>query len=402
MNVNFTHEDKQFRDEVRTFLAKRFTTELRAAAARQAGVFAEAKLSRAWHHILYTQGWIAPSWPKEYGGTGWTAMQRYIYDQESGLAGTPMLPAMGLQMCGPVIIGYGTAAQKEFFLPPILSGEHYWCQGYSEPGAGSDLASLKTSAVRDGDDYVVNGTKIWTTHAHEANWMFLLVRTDKEGPKQAGISFLLTQMDAPGLSVTPILSMSGEHEMNQCFFDNVRIPVSQRIGEENQGWTVAKYLLEFERGGTALAGRLNAQLRRLQSIAREEIGDDGRPLWEDREFRFHFARLEAEILAVEWMELRGLVGRPAGSSAGDADASMMKLIISEAIQKLQELIMEALGPCAAVDQHHALGISPQGARIGADYAVTPAAQYLNGRAATIYGGSSEVQRNILAKVSLRL
>lgn len=402
MDIDLTQEDQQFREEVRTFLADRYTPELRAAAARQAGVFAEGELAREWHRILYEQGWVAPSWPVEHGGTGWSPMQRYLYDRECGLAGTPSLPAMGLQMCGPVIMGYGTQAQKDYFLPRILSGEHYWCQGYSEPGAGSDLASLKTRAVRDGDDYVVNGTKIWTTHAHNANWMFLLARTASEGRPQAGISFLLTPMDVDGLSVMPIISMSGEHEVNQCFFDNVRIPVSQRVGGENEGWTVAKYLLEFERGGGSAAGRLGAQLRKLGRIARAEIGEDGRPLWEDPGFRSRIAQLETEVLAIEWTELRGIAGRTAGEAAGDANASMLKLIVSEATQKISELTVEALGQRGAVDQRDALGMFANGAGIGAPYALTPTARYLNARAATIFGGSSEVQRNILAKAALGL
>ncbi|WP_454884146.1 acyl-CoA dehydrogenase family protein [Sphingomonas oryzagri] len=402
MDIDLTPEDQQFREEVRSFLAERYTPELRAAAARQAGVFAEGELAREWHRILYEQGWVAPSWPVEHGGAGWSPMQRYLYDRECGLAGTPALPAMGLQMCGPVIMGYGTQAQKDYFLPRILSGEHYWCQGYSEPGAGSDLASLKTRAVRDGDDYVVNGTKIWTTHAHNANWMFLLARTATEGRPQAGISFLLTPMDVDGLSVTPIISMSGEHEVNQCFLDNVRIPVSQRVGDENEGWTVAKYLLEFERGGGSAAGRLGAQLRKLGRIAREETGEDGRPLWEDASFRSRIARLETEVLAIEWTELRGIAGRTAGEATGDANASMLKLIVSEATQKISELAVEALGQRGAVDQRDALGMFANGVGIGASYALTPTARYLNARAATIFGGSSEVQRNILAKAALGL
>ena len=242
MDEALSPEDLAFRDEVRTFLDAKFSPELRELSARQAGVFAEGELARRWHRILYEQGWIAPLWPTEYGGTGWTGAQREIFQAECAKVGTPSLPAMGLSLCAPVIMKFGSEAQKAYFLPRILSNEHYWCQGYSEPQSGSDLASLQTRAMRDGADYVVNGSKIWTTHAHYANWIFLLVRTSTEGKQQQGISFLVSPMDAPGITVRPIISMSGDHEVNQVFFDNVRIPVANRMGEENQGWTVAKYL----------------------------------------------------------------------------------------------------------------------------------------------------------------
>ena len=402
MDATLTPEDRAFEAEVRAFLDEKFTPELRAAAARQAGVFAEGTLARQWHRILYEKGWIAPSWPKQYGGPGWTPTQRYIFDRECGLVDTPSLPAMGLSLCGPVIMGYGTQAQKDFFLPRILSGEQYWCQGYSEPGSGSDLASLTTRAERDGDDYIVNGTKIWTTHAHEANWMFVLVRTAKGGKPQAGISFVLTPMDVPGLTVTPIRSMSGEHEVNQVFFDNVRIPVANRVGEENQGWTVAKYLLTFERGGGSAAGRLNSQLGKLKAIAHAECGDDGRPLWEDKLFRLRIMELETEVRAIDWTERRQIASRAAGEVAVNSTASMLKLIVSEATQAIAQLSSEALGLRAGVDQRGALGMFANKAPIGADHALTPTARYLNSRAATIFGGASEVQKNIIAKTGLGL
>ncbi|MFC4296268.1 acyl-CoA dehydrogenase family protein [Novosphingobium tardum] len=402
MDATPTAEDFAFEAEVKAFLAEKFTPELRAAAAQQAGVFAEGDLVREWHRILYEKGWIAPTWPKEYGGPGWTPMQRFIFDRECGLAGTPALASMGLSLCGPVIMGYGTQEQKDYFLPRILSGEQYWCQGYSEPGSGSDLASLRTRAVRDGDDYVVNGTKIWTTHAHEANWMFVLARTATGGKPQAGISFLLTPMDVPGLTVTPIRSMSGEHEVNQVFFDNVRIPVANRVGEENDGWTVAKYLLTFERGGGSSAGRLNAQLTRLKAIARTEHGDDGQPLWEDKSFRSRIMELETEVLAIDWTERRQISSLRAGEPAVNSTASMLKLIVSQATQALNQLASEALGLRAGADQRHALGMHANEAVIGPDYALTPTARYLNSRAATIFGGASEVQKNIIAKTGLGL
>lgn len=402
MDTSLTPEDRAFEAEVRAFLAEKFTPLLREAAAKQAGVFAEGALVREWHRILFEQGWIAPTWPKEYGGPGWTAMQRYIFDRECGLAGTPSLAGMGLALCGPVIMEFGTPEQKDFFLPPMLSGEHYWCQGYSEPGSGSDLASLKTRAERDGDDYVVNGSKIWTTHAHEANWIFLLVRTASDGPKQAGISFLLAPMDSPGLTVTPILSMSGEHEVNQVFLDNVRVPVANRVGEENQGWTIAKYLLTFERGGGSAAGRLNAQLARLKQIAREQPGDTGGTLWDDESFRHRILRLETEVMAIDWTERRQIAGRGTGEVTSNVTASILKLTVSEATQKLAQLTSEALGPHAAADQRHALGMTANEPPIGPAHGLTATARYLNSRAATIFGGSSEVQRNIIARAGLGL
>ncbi|MEQ9566413.1 MAG: acyl-CoA dehydrogenase family protein, partial [Pseudomonadales bacterium] len=281
MDFDFSVKENEFRQEVREFLREKFTPDLREATRRQTGLFAEGELARQWQQILYEKGWIAPSWPKEYGGTGWTPTQRYLYDQECGSAGTPYLPAMGLRMCGTVIMHFGTQEQKEYFLPRILNGQHYWCQGYSEPSAGSDLAGLKTRATQDGDDYIINGTKIWTTHAHYANWIFLLARTGSSERPQDSISFFVTPLDAPGISITPIISMSGEHEVNQVFFDDVRIPGKYRIGAENEGWSIAKYLLKFERGGAAAAGRLGSQIRNIRSIAELEVGENGRPLWED-------------------------------------------------------------------------------------------------------------------------
>jgi alkylation response protein AidB-like acyl-CoA dehydrogenase len=401
MDIALAPQDLAFRDEVKRFLDEKFTPDLRAAAARQAGVFAEAEVNRRWHKILYEQGWIVPSWPKEYGGTGWTVVQRYIFDTECAAAGTPALPAMGLAMCGPVLMRFGTPAQKEFFLPRMLSGEHYWCQGYSEPQSGSDLASLACRAVREGDHYVVNGSKIWTTHAHFANWMFLLVRTRTEGKPQAGITFLVTKMDAPGLSVRPIITMSGEHEVNQVFFDNVHIPAANLVGEENQGWTVAKYLLEFERGHS-FAARIWGLLRQTRAIAMAECSDDGRPLWEDDAFRHKAAEIEVALTAVDFTERRAISQLSTGGNAGDAVASMLKLKGSETMQKVTELALEAMAYYGWPDQRASLGIGANQPPIGPEAGATVTARYLNARAATVYGGSSEVQRNILARAVLGL
>jgi alkylation response protein AidB-like acyl-CoA dehydrogenase len=295
---------------------------------------------------------------------------------------------------------YGSAEQKAFFLPRMLSGEHYWCQGYSEPGAGSDLASLQCQAVRDRDDYVINGSKIWTTHAQYANWMFLLVRTSNEGKPQAGISFLLTRMDAPGLTVRPIISMSGEHEVNQVFFDNVRIPVSQRLGEENQGWTVAKALLEYERGAGAGASRLKRMIGFARAIACQENGGHGPSLWaENADFRSRVAQISVEVDGLAYAEGQAAQRLSAGKGIG-ATASVLKMLVSTLQQRATELQLEALGQYAAADQRGALGYGANGSPIGPEYAATLTAKYLNTRAATIYGGSNEVQHNILARALL--
>jgi len=401
MDIAFSPQDLAFQDEVRSFLSKEFTVELREAAARQSGVFADAGLNRRWHRVLFEKGWIAPAWPKQYGGTGWTAVQRYIFDTECAAAGTPALPAMGLQMCGPCLMGYGTEEQKAFYLPRILSGEHYWCQGYSEPQSGSDLASLQTRAIREGAVYVVNGSKIWTTHAQFANWMFLLVRTSTEGKPQTGITFLLLDMKTPGLTVKPIITMSGEHEVNQCFFDNVRIPVANRVGDENQGWTVAKYLLEFERGGV-YSPRLRGMLRKVKKIASAEQDGWGATIRDNARFQHKMAEAEIAISAIEFTERRIISQLSAGGPVGDATASMLKLKGSETMQFVTELALEALGLYAAADQRPALDRGSNNPPIGPDYGVTVTARYLNTRAATVYGGSSEVQRNILARVALGL
>ncbi|MFM8376159.1 MAG: acyl-CoA dehydrogenase family protein, partial [Phenylobacterium sp.] len=345
MHLDLSPDDLAFRDEVRGFLAASLTPELRRAGRRATSVFMDKTYSLAWQKILHSRGWVAPAWPVRYGGTGWNEMQRYIFAAECARAGAPSLAPMGLKMVGPVIMGYGTEDQKAHYLPRILSGEDYWCQGYSEPGAGSDLAALQLRADRDGEDYVLNGTKIWTTHAHWANRMFCLVRTRAEGKLQAGITFLLLDMKAPGVSVRPIITLAGEHEVNQVFFDNVRVPVSGRVGEENQGWTVAKYLLEFERGGGSAAG-LRMTLERLATLAREERGDDGGPLIDDPGFRSRLAALGVALDAVEMTEHRVLADLASGRNPGPA-SSMLKTQGTETMQKLDELAIEGIAAYAA-------------------------------------------------------
>jgi alkylation response protein AidB-like acyl-CoA dehydrogenase len=390
-----------FRDEVRAFLDEKFDPELRAQTARQAGVFAEDSVARRWHRILYEEGWSAPAWPAEYGGPGWSASQREIFAMECSRVGTPALPSMGITLCGPVIMRYGTDEQKAYFLPRMLSGEHIWCQGYSEPQAGSDLASLQTRAIRDGDDYVVNGSKIWTTNAHNADWIFMLVRTATEGKPQAGISFLVSPMNAPGISVRPIISISGEHELNQVFFDNLRVPVANRMGAENEGWTVAKYLLEFERGGGSLGMGLRMGMEKIRTMAAQEPSGEGGSLLENPDFRRKTALMEIDMIAADWTDLRLSSGAGVGQSVGGTAASIKKLLASHKSQDIAELAMEVLGHYAMPDQRRALGANPQEPPIGAPYAITPTVRHINNRASTVYGGSSEVQHNILARL-LRL
>ncbi|MBU6372884.1 MAG: acyl-CoA dehydrogenase family protein [Alphaproteobacteria bacterium] len=399
MELTLSAEHANFRDEVRAFLDAKLTPDMRAEAARSAGVFSDGPLVRRWHKVLFEQGWIAPSWPVEYGGCGWSIVQRYIWDSELAAANAPTIPAMGLQMCGPVLMRFGTPAQKAHYLPRILSGEHYWCQGYSEPGAGSDLAALQTKAVRDGDSYVINGSKIWTTHAHFANRIFVLARTRAEGKPQAGISFFLVDMATKGLSVAPIVSISGDHEVNQVFFEDVRIPADALVGAENDGWTVAKYLLEFERGG-AFASRLEGALAQVRRIAREEMSD-GRALIADPDFARRWAQLALEISGVAALERRIISTLSTGGNPGPSASSMLKLKGTETMQKVTELALEAVAHYAAPDTTEARrGLTNSAPN--PTYAIPTAARYLNARASTIYGGSSEVQRNILAKMALGL
>ncbi len=395
MNLTLSPEDLAFRDEVRAKLAEKFTPKLREDASHQSGVIADPGMTRAWQPVLNELGWVALGWPKEYGGAGLNTVQRYIVESELAAAGAPGFASMGVQMCGPVLMRYGRQDQKDYFLPRMLTGEHYWCQGYSEPGSGSDLASLQTRAVRDGDDYVINGTKIWTTHAHEANWMFLLVRTSTEGRPQTGITFLLVDFTTPGITVSPIITLAGEHEVNQVFFDNVRVPIKNRVGEENQGWSVAKYLLEFERGSSHAAG-LKAALKRVRTIARKEGVID------DPDFRRKLAELEVDVEAVDYTE-RLLISRTStGQAVGDATASMLKLKGTETMQRVTALAMEAIGHYAAPDQLPALGYGANAEPVGPEYARTPTAKYLNMRASSIFGGTSEVQHNIMARAALGL
>ncbi|AXE64659.1 acyl-CoA dehydrogenase [Hyphomonas sp. CACIAM 19H1] len=406
MNLSFTPEEEAFRDQVRDFLADHLTPELRAYARRMTSVYATKEVALEWQAILVKQGWAAPSWPVAHGGTDWTPAQRYIFDVEMARAGAPPLSPMGIGMCGPALIGHGSKAQKDFYLPRILSGEDFWCQGYSEPHAGSDLAALTMSAIPDGEDFICNGSKIWTTHAHEANKMFCLVRTDSSGKLQQGITFLLIDMDAPGVRVDPILMLSGEHIQNAVFFSDVRVPKANVVGQVNHGWTVAKYLLEFERGGSSYGPRLLARVRTLRAAAAEEgLLEPG--------FARKLSLAEAEILALEAAELQQM-SELAGGGAPGLKASMMKIRGTELSQHLTELAIELAGDYVAPfqPQHTCPGgpvlvpncpdVSENVPVVGPESAVTVSAKYLNDRAGSIYAGSNEIQRGILAKAQLGL
>ena len=400
MHLDLSAADLAFQAEVRAFLAENLPAELQQAGRRATSVFIDKRYSLAWQRILHAKGWVAPSWPVEYGGTGWNEMRRYIFATECIRAGAPSLAPMGLRMVGPCIMRYGAPAQKAYYLPRLLAGEDYWCQGYSEPGAGSDLASLQLRAISDGDDYVLNGSKIWTTHAHWANRMFCLVRTRFEGKPQAGITFLLLDMDSPGLSVKPIITLAGEHEVNQVFFDDVRVPKANRLGEENDGWTVAKYLLEFERGGGSSPG-LQVSLQRLRAMARGETSDAGAALFEDPAFRARLAEVEIAVTAIEFTEHRMLSALASGKNPGPA-SSMLKTQSTEAMQRIDELAIDVAAHYAAVDQKDAREAGSNITPVGPDHSLVAMARYLNNRAGSIYGGSNEIQRDIMAKLVLGL
>ena len=400
MDISYSAEDEAFRAEVKTFLADNLSEELSLAARRTTTVFADKDVAMQWQAILLEKGWAVPAWPVEHGGTGWSPTQKYIFAEECAKARAPGLIPLGLRMLAPVLFKYGTDEQKAHYLPKMLTGEHYWCQGYSEPGSGSDLSSLKTRADKDGDDYIVNGTKIWTTHAQFADHIFCLVRTKQDVKPQAGISFVLIPMDTPGVTVKPIITIAGDHEVNQVFFDDVRIPQSNRLGPENEGWTAAKYLLEFERGGGGAAAGLEVAIEELRAVASAE-SDDGRPLIEDQHFRNELNALEIRRRALQFSEWQTLAKLSRGESPG-AGSSLAKNTSVELQQGINELRMEAV---QYYTMPHANLISLNGhnePRVGPEYAETTTARYINGRAASVFGGSREVQKNIVAKVVLGL
>ncbi len=403
MDLAFSPEDLAFQQEVRDWIASAYDDDLRRQMSQSKNGYLDKAGQVKWQKKLAERGWAAPDWPVEWGGCGFTASQRYIFNMELSLAGTPNPSPMGLKMCAPVILAFGTEEQKKQHLPPILSSDIWWCQGYSEPGSGSDLASLQMKAERDGDDYVLNGSKIWTTQAQWADWMFCLVRTSTEGKPQNGISFLLLRMDTPGIQIKPLPTLDGpaegEQEINQVFFDNVRVPVANRIGEENKGWTYAKYLLEFERGNAYAPGLMN-MIRKVRKIATLELADDGGRLIDDPDFRSKISNLEISVEALNAAELRIFSGKSAGKAVGPA-SSMLKCAGSEAQQAITELTLEAVGTYAAPFVRDTWAPTNE-KRAGPDYAAPAAPSYFSYRKASIYAGSNEIQRNIMAKMVLGL
>ncbi|WP_296949813.1 acyl-CoA dehydrogenase family protein [uncultured Massilia sp.] len=396
MDLNYSAEDLAFRDGVRAFLDAELPDDLRRKVRGHLRLDKDDYVR--WHRILARRGWAAPGWPREYGGPGWTPVQRHIFEEECALAGTPQVLPFGVNMVAPVIMAFGSQWQKEHYLPRILSCEDWWCQGYSEPGAGSDLASLKTSAVRDGDHYVVNGQKTWTTLAQHADMIFCLVRTDPGVRKQEGISFLLVDMHSPGVTVRPIVMLDEDHEVNEVFFDDVRVPAANLVGEENKGWTYAKYLLGHERTGIAAVGRSKRELAQLKRLALREH-KDGRPLLHDPLFAAKVADLEIELMALEMTVLRVLAR---ADRAPGPEASVLKVRGTEVQQRLSELMVEAVGPLALpFDPAYLSGAAPHSV-IDDDDAAPLLGHYFNYRKTSIYGGSNEIQRNIVAQMILGL
>ena len=391
MNLTLDTATAMFRAEIRAFLAANLPAQTARAQRLTATVFAEYELSHPWHKILAARGWAAPGWPAEHGGTGWNAAQRYVFAAELERAAAPHISPIGLHMVGPVLIRFGTAAQQARFLPRILAGDDYWCQGFSEPGAGSDLASLRLRARPEGDDYVLNGSKIWTTHAHVANWMIALVRTSDEGRPQAGISCLLLPMDSAGLKIRPIRTIGGDHEVNEVFFDDVRVPAANLVTAAGQGWAVAKHLLEFERGSVMAAAGLRRALDELFAAA----GDH-----DDPDIERGLAGLGIEIDTLEMMELRMVARLSQGETPG-AESSILKLRVSQLQQQVTELALQIAGTAALRwEPRRPLHEASTSAAEDAILPVLP--RYLNTRANSIFGGSSEIQRTIIARQFLGL
>lgn len=402
MDLTWSEEDLRFRDEVRAFLDEKLTDDLRRAGRLMTSVYADHEASMAWQAILHERGWAAPAWPVEYGGCDWTLTQHYIFGRECALAGAPSLSPMGISMVSHAIIAFGTPEQKDYFLPRILTAEVFFCQGYSEPESGSDLASLSMAAVDDGDDLVCTGSKIWTTHAMEANWIFALVRTSRTERKQQGITFVLIDMSTPGIEIRPLVMTSGEEIQTQIFFDAVRVPKSNVIGTIDDGWTVAKYLLEFERGGGAAAPALQ--------VMAESIAQHAGQLLDEPAFAAKLADARIRTDVLEILEYRVLATVAEGRNPGAA-SSMLKILSTELSQQLTELAMEAAGPRARVYQPHAAKPGgpvadylppPDGYISGEPWQAVAPLRYFNDRAGSIYAGSNEIQRNILAKATLGL
>jgi hypothetical protein len=398
MNLHFTDEELAFRADIRAWVREHLPADISHKVHHALRL--ERDDMQRWARILGRRGWLGWNWPERFGGPGWNAIQRHLFEEECAMAGAPRVVPFGPVMVAPVIMAFGNAAQQQRFLPGIASGEVWWSQGYSEPGAGSDLASLKTRADRRGDVYVVNGQKTWTTLGQHGDWIFCLVRTSHEGKPQTGISFLLIDMKSPGITVRPIITLDGEHEVNEVWFDNVEVPADQLVGEENKGWTYAKYLLAHERTNIADVNRAKRELERLKRIARAE------GVWEDARFRDQVALLEIDIVALEMLVLRVLSAEKSGKQSLDI-AGLLKIRGSEIQQRYTELMMLAAGPYAIPFLREAMDAGWQGDQAlgglfpgGAWHCAPLAGTYFNYRKTTIYGGSNEVQRNIVAQTVL--
>ncbi len=398
MDLSFTPEEQAFRDEVRAFLRDKVPQRLTDKVRH--GVHLSKADHEEWHAILNAQGWLANHWPQAYGGTGWNAIQKFIFENECALAYCPRTVPFGLNILGPVLIKYGNEAQKRHWLPRILNGQDWWCQGYSEPGAGSDLASVKTSAERRGEHYIVNGQKTWTTLGHHANMIFCLVRTNREAKKQEGISFLLIDMATPGVEVRPIITLDGEHEVNEVFFTDVKVPVENLVGEENKGWTCAKYLLTYERTNIAGVGFSVAAMERLKLVA-SRVMKQGKPLAQDPLFAARMAKVEIDLENMKTTNLR-VIAAVAGGGAPGAESSMLKIKGTEIRQELNALMRRAMGPYALPFVHEAMEDGYTGEPPGQPEAASAAAQYFNNRKLSIFGGSNEIQKNIISKMILGL
>ena len=396
MELILSPAEEKFRDEVREFVSKEVSEEIRRKT--MTGFRLNKEDHESWQRKLHSKGWMAPGWPAEYGGTGWTPMQKHIFEEECAAAGAPPVIAFGVTMVAPVIMAFGNQEQKDYYLPRILRSDDWWCQGYSEPGSGSDLASLRTRAVLKGDHYIVNGQKTWTTMAQHANLMFCLVRTSDEGKRQEGISFLLIDMEQPGVTVQPIKTIDGSVEINNVFLEDVKVPVANRVGEENKGWTYAKYLLGHERTSIAAVGRSKAQLKRLKTIASAEE-QDGKPLINDPTFKEKIADIEISLLALESLVLRVLSDESAGKGPGP-EASFLKIRGTEVQQGITELLIEAIGNYAHPFVPESMETGWNENPIGPEHAASIAPHYFNWRKASIYGGSNEIQKNIIAKAVL--
>ena len=398
MDLNFTPEEEAFRAEVQAFLKDKLPA--RIANKVKAGQRLTKADQDEWHAILNERGWLANHWPEEYGGPGWGAVEKFIFDTECALAGGPRIVPFGVNMLGPVLIKFGNEAQKKYWLPRILSGEDWWCQGYSEPGAGSDLASVKTTAVRQGDHYIVNGQKTWTTQGQHANMIFCLVRTDREAKAQSGISFLLVDMNSPGVELRPIRTLDGDREVNEVFFTDVKVPVANLVGEENKGWTYAKYLLTYERTGIAGVGFCIAALAKLQVIA-AKVMKNGKPLDQDPLFAARMAQVEIDLENMKTTNLR-VIAAVAGGGVPGAESSMLKIRGTEIRQEILSLMRRAVGPYALpfIEESQYEGYADE--PVGPKEAATAAANYFNYRKLSIFGGSNEIQKNIISKMILGL